>query len=292
MTSTLQKPDQSEQRPSRRQQKALGNGGIEPTRGEKIWKAVWPPIMAIAIVIVAWQLLWFSGWRPHYVLPDPLTVFLQLGEMAVDPDFWGGLATTLTRGIGGFAVALVVGTVIGTLVARSTILRSAIGSLLTGLQTMPSIAWFPLAILFFQLSEQAILFVIILGAAPSIANGLISGIDDVPPQLQKAGFTLGARGFTLFRTVTLPAALPTYVAGLKQGWAFSWRSLMAGELLVIIPGVLGLGAQMQFARDLADAPRLMAIMIVILIIGMLVDGVFSRLANGIRKRRGLGTLRL
>ena len=129
-----------------------------------------------------------------------------------------------------------IGTVVGSLVARIPTLRAAFGSLITGLQTMPSIAWFPLAILIFQLSERAILFVVVLGAAPSIANGLITGADNVPPILLRAGRVLGARGLAAYRYVVLPASLPSFVGGLKQGWAFAWRSLMAGELLVVIRG--------------------------------------------------------
>ena len=106
---------------------------------------------------------------------------------------------------------------------------------------MPSIAWFPLAILLFKLSEQAIMFVVVLGAAPSIANGLIAGVDHIPPILLRAGRVLGARGVTAYRHVVLPASLPSFVGGLKQGWAFAWRSLMAGELLVIIAGKPSIG---------------------------------------------------
>ena len=153
---------------------------------------------------------------------------------------------------------------------------------------MPSIAWFPLAILLFQLSETAILFVVVLGAAPAIANGLISGVDHVPPLLLRAGRVLGATGLANYRHVILPAALPASVAGLKQGWAFAWRSLMAGELLVLIPGQTSVGAQLQFSREFSDAAGLMAMMIVILLIGIVVDVVvFSSLERSIRARRGL-----
>lgn len=259
---------------------------------KRAWRCVWPPVLAVGIVLISWELLCLSGIKPAYVLPDPLTVFGRLGELLGEPAFWGGAATTMGRAVIGFAVALAIGTALGAAVARSRILRAAVGSLLSGLQTMPSIAWFPLAILFFGLTEQAIMFVIVLGAAPSIANGLISGIDDVPPQLLRAGHTLGARGFRMLCHVILPAALPTYVAGLKQGWAFAWRSLLAGELLVTISQVLALGVLLSNARNFADAPTLLAVMIVILVIGMIVDGVFSWLANGIRRRRGLGAVRL
>lgn len=262
------------------------------TRVRRIASRVWPALLALAIVVVVWELIYLAEVRPHYVLPSPGDVGTRLLERLTDSRFWSALATTMSRGLVGFAMALVVGTVLGVLVSRSRILRAAIGSLLTGLQTMPSIAWFPFAILIFGITEEAILFVVVLGAAPSIANGLIGGIDDVPPQLLKAGHTLGARGFGLYRHVVLPAALPMYVAGLKQGWAFAWRSLMAGELLVIIAARPSLGVELQFFREFADTEGLLATMIVILVIGMVVDGVFSWLATGIRTRRGLGALKL
>ncbi|MEZ5249430.1 MAG: ABC transporter permease subunit [Ilumatobacteraceae bacterium] len=164
--------------------------------------------------------------------------------------------------------------------------------MITGLQTMPSIAWFPLAILLFRISEQAILFVVVLGAAPSIANGIIAGVDSVPPLLRRVGRTLGASGFRLDREVVVPAAMPTVVTGLKQGWAFSWRSLMAGELLVLVPGTTSVGARLQFAREFSDAEGLIATMIVILVIGILVDSlVFGRLERAVLSRRGLGVER-
>ena len=173
--------------------------------------------------------------------------------------------------------------------ARIRPLRLAVGALITGLQTMPSISWFPLAILLFGINERAILFVVILGAAPSIANGVISGIDQVPPAFWRLGQVLGAGPFAMYRNIILPAALPGYVSGLTQGWAFAWRSLMAGELLVIIAERPSLGAQLEFARQLAKAPQLLGTMLVILIIGMLVDGLFSSFARGLRERRGLAT---
>ena len=124
--------------------------------------------------------------------------------------------------------------------------------MITGLMTMPSIAWFPAAIVLFGLNESAILFVIVIGAAPSIANGFIAGVDNTPPILVRAARMLGAKGWTSFRHVVLPAALPTYVGGLKQGWAFAWRSLLAGELLVQIAGKESLGRELDTARQFAD----------------------------------------
>jgi NitT/TauT family transport system permease protein len=153
---------------------------------------------------------------------------------------------------------------------------------------MPSIAWFPLAILIFQLSEQAILFVVVLGAAPSIANGLIAGADTIPPILLRAGRVLGARGLAAYRYVILPASLPSFVGGLKQGWAFAWRSLMAGELLVVLRGKESVGFLLNQNREVNNSSGLLATMIVILVIGIVVDSVlFGTLERAIRRRWGL-----
>ena len=258
-----------------------------PSVGSKAWAWIWPKALAILLVLGFWQVVVWSGWRPTYVLPSPATTLSELARMLGTERFWSAMGTTLSRAVLGFALALLVGTVIGVLVARVRPLRLAVGSLITGLQTMPSIAWFPLAILLFGITEQAILFVVVLGAAPSIANGVINGIDHVPPSFVRLGSVLGARGLTLYRHIVLPAALPGYVAGLTQGWAFAWRSLMAGELLVIIAEKPSLGAQLEFARQFAKAPQLLATMLVILILGMVVDGIFSTVARRMRARRGL-----
>ena len=171
--------------------------------------------------------------------------------------------------------------------SSSKVVRSAVGSLITGLQTMPSIAWFPLAILLFKLSENAITFVVVLGAAPSIANGLITGVDHVPPILLRAGRVLGARGLSSYRYVILPASLPSFVGGLKQGWAFAWRSLMAGELIVVL-GSRSVGFLLQEKRNLNDSAGLIAMMIVVLVIGIVVDSlVFGTLDRWVRRRYGL-----
>ena len=258
-----------------------------PGRARRLWTGTWPKLAAVALAVAVWQLVVWSGWKPEYALPGPGKVFPRLGELLSDGRFWRSVGITMQRAVTGYAIAVVVGSVLGLAVARIPLLRSAVGSLITGLQTMPSIAWFPLAILLFQLSEQAILFVVVLGAAPSVANGLIAGVDHVPPLLLRAGHMVGARGLSLYRHVVLPASLPTYVAGLKQGWAFAWRSLMAGELLVVIATKPSIGAGLQTARELADAPGLIAFMIVVLVIGIVVDTVFGRADAAIRSRWGL-----
>ncbi|MET7947276.1 ABC transporter permease [Micromonospora sp. NPDC005324] len=259
----------------------------EVSRGARIWAATWPKLAALAIAIAAWQLVVWTGWKPPYSLPAPLEVGRELVEQAQGPQLWDGLLTTLQRAALGYVFSVAVGLLLGLAVARSTVLRAAIGSMITALQTMPSIAWFPLAILLFELSEKAIFFVVVLGAAPSIANGVISGVDYVPPLLKRAGRNLGARGLNLYRYVIAPAALPAIVAGLKQGWAFSWRSLMAGELLVSGISQTSLGAQLTYSRELSDAPWLLSTMIVILVVGLVVDAAFGAADKAIRRRWGV-----
>ncbi|MCO1598444.1 ABC transporter permease [Micromonospora sp. RHAY321] len=259
----------------------------ETSRGSRLWAATWPKLAALAIVIAAWQVVVWSGWKPPYSLPGPLVVGRELLAQAQGPQLWEGLLTTLRRAAVGYVFSVAVGLLLGLAVARSTVLRAAIGSMITALQTMPSIAWFPLAILLFELSEKAIFFVVVLGAAPSIANGVISGVDYVPPLLLRAGRNLGARGLNLYRYVIAPAALPAIVAGLKQGWAFSWRSLMAGELIVVGISQTSLGAQLTYSRELSDAPWLLSTMIVILVLGLVVDAAFGAADKAIRRRWGV-----
>jgi NitT/TauT family transport system permease protein len=256
-------------------------------RGRRIWRSAWPKLLAVVLVVTVWQLVVLSGWKPEYVLPGPATVFADLKDLVVTGDFWDGVRLTMLRAVTGFALAVLIGTVVGAAVSRFAPLRAAIGSLITGLQTMPSIMWFPLAILLFQISESAILFVVVIGAAPSVANGLISGIDYVPRTWLRVGQVLGMTGVAKYRHLILPASLPSFISGLKQGWAFSWRSLMAGELLVIVPGALSIGVRMQQARDLTEASLVIGYIIVVLIIGIVIDLVFKAADNSLRKRWGL-----
>jgi NitT/TauT family transport system permease protein len=260
-----------------------------PARGLflRVWSSLWPKLAAIGVALLVWQIVVWSGWRPDYVLPGPVPVFEELGNQLGQAGFWHAVGITLQRAAVGYVLAVLIGSVVGAAVARIPPLRRAVGSLITGLQTMPSIVWFPLAILLFKLGEGAILFVVVLGAAPSVANGLISGIDHIPPLMLRSGRVLGARGLGLFRLVILPAAMPAFVGGLKQGWAFAWRSLMAGELLVIVANQPSLGARLEFARQFSEAGTLIALMIVVLVIGILADSVFSAADRSIRRRWGL-----
>jgi len=235
---------------------ALRIGFSTPPLAHAAWRVTWPKLAALAIALGLWQLVVLSGWRPSYVLPGPAPVFVELGHRFVTQGFWQA---------------------VGVLVAGSLLLRAAIGSLIAGLQTTSSIAWFPLAILLFQMPEQAILFVILIGAVPSIANGVISGVDYVPALLVRAGRNVGGNGLSLCRHVVLPVALPSIMAGLKEGWAFACRSLLAGELRVSIASRPSLGQYLNQSRQLGDTSYMIALMIV--------------LGGWHRSRRGLPTRR-
>jgi NitT/TauT family transport system permease protein len=259
-------------------------------RWRSLYDATWPKLAAVAIFVFAWQCVVWSGWRPEYVLPGPGAVARSLWTITEDGLVRRAVTITFQRAIIGFAASIAIGVALGLAVASSTIVRRAIGSMIAGIQTMPSIAWFPLAIALFQLDEGAIRFVVILGAAPAIANGLITGIDHVPPLWLRAGRVIGARGISAYRHVILPATMPSFVGGLKQGWAFAWRSLMAGELLVVIASKPSIGQQMQQARSLARYSDMVAWMVIVFVIGLFVDAVaFGNLDRAIRRRWGLLT---
>ncbi|WP_246398300.1 ABC transporter permease [Mycobacterium vicinigordonae] len=244
-------------------------------------------LFAVAVIVAIWQIVYLSGWKSTVVLPGPATVAAALWQQAREPMLWEATWTTLNRALIGFALALLIGALAGALTSRNRLLRNAFGPIITGLQTMPAIAWFPFAIIFFGLHTSAILFVIVIGAAPSIAIGVIAGADHIPPLLLRAAKTLNLTGLSLYCHVILPASLPMFVSGLRQGWAFAWRSLMAGELVVLVTNTASIGVLLENAQNMTDMPSAMAIMIVILAIGIVMDAAFAAVDRQIRRRWGL-----
>ena len=265
---------------------ATRSGGGRGRLALRFWNALWPKLLAVALVLAIWELITLSGYKKN-IWPATGPTLANLWDQLNTALLWKAIGDTLQSAVVGFAIALLIGAVIGALVSRIPPLRAAVGSLITGLQTMPSIAWVPFAILLFGPNDTAILFLVILGAAPSIANGLITGVDYTPPLLLRAGANMGLRGIARYRHLILPASLPAYVAGLKQGWAFAWRSLMAGELIVLVLNQPSLGELLNNDQSLSDLESATAIMIVILIIGLIVDGLFGAVDKSIRKRWGL-----
>lgn len=251
-------------------------------------KAV-PPIIAVAIVLVLWQLAYHFKLKEHYLLPSPVDVGRSLQEKWLEGTLLSYVWTSLSRGGLGFLISVAVGTPLGLIVARVKPVRAAIGPILSGLQSLPSVAWVPAAIIWFGLTDATIYAVVLLGAVPSIANGLVSGVDQIPPLYLRAGRVIGANGLHAVRHILLPAALPGYIAGLKQGWAFSWRSLMAAELIVNAGDLgVGLGQLLEQGRELQDMSWVLSAILLILIVGIGIELlVFAPIERRVLRSRGL-----
>jgi NitT/TauT family transport system permease protein len=252
-------------------------------------RTVLPPLVALALFVVVWQVLWAAAFWPEYQLPAPLAVWGAFWEQASNGQVFGIVWTSVHRAVLGFLAGVLLGTPLGLLVAKVRLVRSAIGPLLTGLQSLPSVAWVPAAVLWFGINDAAIYFVVLLGSVPSIANGLVAGIDQIPPILPRVGQAMGAGRLASARHILLPAALPGYLAGLKQGWAFSWRSLMAAELIALSPQLgIGLGAYLNRGQAFNDMPTVLAAIFLILLVGVGIElAVFRPAERTVLRARGL-----
>ncbi|WP_104166741.1 ABC transporter permease [Cryobacterium sp. N22] len=255
----------------------------------RILDGVLPPVLLVVALVVAWQFYTVIAQPRPDLAPGPLNVAGSLAELWNAGRLQEAVLTSLARGGAGFLIAVAIGTPLGLLLAEWRLLRRALGPLLSGLQVLPSVAWVPAAIIWFGLTDATVYFVVLMGAVPSIANGLVSGIDQVPPQLRRVGTVLGASRIELATLVVLPAALPGYLSGLKQGWAFSWRSLMAAEIIAMGGSIgFGLGSMLQQSRELADLSAVLATILVILAVGILVElTAFAPLERRLLRRRGL-----
>ncbi|GAA3505809.1 MULTISPECIES: ABC transporter permease [Streptomyces] len=257
---------------------------------QTLTQKILPPVVAVALVLTVWQsLITFRIVDDPTKLPAPADVWHVLEKAWLQGELLGYIWTSVSRGLLGFCLALVIATPLGLLLARVKLIRAAIGPILSGLQSLPSVAWVPPAVIWLGLNNQMMYAVILLGAVPSIANGLLSGVDQVPPLFQRAGRTLGATGLKATWHITLPAALPGYVAGLKQGWAFSWRSLMAAEIIASFPDLgVGLGQLLENGRNASDMAMVFEAILLILTVGIAVDLlIFSPLERRVLRTRGL-----
>jgi NitT/TauT family transport system permease protein len=251
----------------------------------RMWRATWPKLAALSLILLVWQCAIWAHWKP-YILQSPATVARQLWELLGTSLFWQACWVTAGQAFVGYVLVLLVGGIVGTAVARVAVLRAGIAALITGMQTMPSVLWYPLGIMVFGVTAKAIILMMILGAAPAVANGFISGIDQVPPGLLRVGRILGARGLSLERHVVLPAAFPSILGGMKQGWAFAWHALMAGEFLILV-NPLSLGGRTVNAVAQGEWAVVVSMMIVIVFIGIMVDVAFSYVDRSVRRRYGL-----
>jgi NitT/TauT family transport system permease protein len=259
-----------------------------PTFRQTFVNKIFPPIVALAVVMVVWFILTPIVDDPSK-LPSPGAVGAEFKDAWLQGNLLGYIWTSVSRGLLGFFFALLIGTPLGLVVARVKFVRAAIGPILSGLQSLPSVAWVPPAVIWLGLNNSMMYTVILLGAVPSIANGLVSGVDQVPPLFLRAGRTMGATGVKGIWHVTLPAALPGYVAGLKQGWAFSWRSLMAAEIIASFPDLgVGLGQLLENGRTASDMAMVFEAIVLILFVGIAIDLLlFSPVERWVLRSRGL-----
>jgi NitT/TauT family transport system permease protein len=263
----------------------------EGSRVRRIAAPVLPPIGAIVILVAIWQALWAAAFWPEFKLPAPAAVWSQIWQLVTSGDIAELFWVSVHRAVIGFAISLLIAVPLGLALANSTVVRRGIGPLVSGLQSLPSVAWVPAAVLWFGLNDRAIYWVVLLGAVPSIANGLVSGLDQVPPILPRVGKALGAGRLSGIRYILLPAALPGFLGGLKQGWAFSWRSLMAAELIATSPELgEGLGQFLHNGMSLSDISMVFAGIVLIFVVGVGIELlVFRPLENTVLRARGLTT---
>ena len=261
----------------------------ESSRLRAVAASVIPPIVAVALILAVWQILYAAKIWPDWKLPGPSQVFSSLKDTFSGGDAWGAVGHSIAHGAVGFGASVALGTPLGILVSRFKTIRAGIGPILSGLQSLPSVAWVPPALMFFGPTPAMLYTVVLLGAVPSISVGVVSGLDQVPPLYLRVGHNIGARGLASVRHVLLPAALPGYLAGLRQGWAFAWRSLLASEIIVQSANLgHSLGFLLKNSQDANDMSGAFAAIVLILAVGVAVNQLlFAPLERRVLKARGL-----
>jgi NitT/TauT family transport system permease protein len=267
----------------------LETGGTHGPSTKSYFLKLLSPLIAIAVIVLIWQIVFWLRLQPDYVLPGPAQVWQALANQAAQDLLWQSVLNSVRRAAQGFLISIVVATPIGLALGFYPKLRAIFGPILTGLQQLPSVAWVPAAIIWFGLSDATIFTVVLLGAVPSIANGLLAGMDQIPPIILRAGQVMGARGLGRTWRIVLPAAWPGYLAGLEQGWAFAWRSLMAAELIAVSPALgPGLGQMLDQGRTLGDMALILGAIVMIMAVGILIERlVFAPLRQRTLRNRGL-----
>lgn len=269
-----------------------GNFPGSPTSAGRLksWlSGVVPPVLFLLIVLGLWQTYCVVAQPRPDLYPSVFDVFGAFGLAWDAGQMQRAMLTSLSRGVLGFMLAVAIGTAIGLLLAEVTWLRRAVGPIISGLQVLPSVAWVPAAILWFGLSDATVYFVILMGAVPSVANGVIDGLQRVPEDIRRAGVVMGANRWEMAARIMFPAALPNYISGLKQGWAFAWRSLMAAEIIATGGSLgFGLGSLLQQNRELADLAGVLATVLTILAMGILIElAGFGPVERRVLRGRGL-----
>lgn len=242
-------------------------------------------IVFYLLLLAIWQLIFKLAIWPDFLFPSPMSVIDTFRQGFADGTFLIGISASMLRVAKGYLIALSLGLPLGVLIAQFTVVKNTVGTLISGLQPLPSICWLPLAVLWIGLNENAIIFIILIGATFSIATATEAGVRNVQPIFLRAARTMGTKGWRIYTDILFPAALPSIITGMKLAWAFAWRALMAGELL---SSGVGLGQILVTGRDLIDMSMVIAVMIIIAVLGLLIDRLlFSMVETKVRKRWGL-----
>ncbi len=255
----------------------------------KHWLETWRPGLSAAAFLVAVLLVWEGIVRTHiwppYLLPSPLTVLDRLWDGLRDGSVLRAVTSSMRRMAIGYSISIILGVGLGVAIARVKLMEETIGLPVLGLQALPSITWLPLALLWFGLNDKAILFVVLLGSTLAITQATTDGVKNIPTLYFRTARNLGASGPGLYLHIVLPASLPHVITGMKLGWSFAWRSLMAAELIFFTPG---LGHLLEVGREFNDVAQMMAVMLVIVMLGLTFDRlVFLRLERFVQTRWGL-----
>ena len=244
-------------------------------------------VLFFVVLLFIWHLMVKSEkWSP-VLLPDPQSVGEYLWGACKDGTLWQASLVTMRRLLIGYFIGLALGLPFGLLTARFKFCEDTLGVLALGLQTLPSVCWVPLALLWFGQTETAMLFVVVMGTLWSMIIATDNGVRNVPPIYARAARTMGSKQMHTWLCVILPASLPFIVSGMKQGWAFAWRSLMAAEIFVTILTGFGLGQLLHYGRELNAMDQVIGIMVVIVVIGLLADKIlFSPWERFLHRRWG------
>lgn len=240
----------------------------------------------LAAFVGIWQLVFLLEIWPSYLMPSPAIVIDEIGHLIGNNSLTIGIATSLARLAGGFAISLGIGVGVGLVMVKFRGFGKTMSSFAVGLLTFPSIAWVPFSIIFFGFNDFAILFVVVMASVFSVMITTYSSIRNIPPIYLRAARNMGANGFTLFRHVMIPAATPSLILGIRQGWSFAWHALIGAEMLITT--LSGLGYILSVGRDINHMPTIIATMVVIFVIGIIFDRIiFRKLEERIRSRWGL-----
>lgn len=251
-------------------------------------KHVLPAILIFAVLIGAWEYYCKVSGTSDVLLPSPSAVGKYLVDAASSGKLWESTLITMRRLALGYLIGIVAGIPLGMLTARFKLAHMTLGMIALGLQTLPSVCWVPLSLMWFGMTETAMLFIVIMGTIWAVILATDHGIRQIPPLYREAAETMGSRGMHLWFRVLVPASLPHIISGTKQGWAFAWRSLMAAEIYVTIVGADGLGHLLHFGRELHAMDQVVGVMLLIIFIGFAADKVlFSPWERFLRRRWGL-----